>query len=72
MPQEQFFIVILNDHANLFIFYVIIKVYKLGATWLRRGLQNQRCMPRMRSLVNQAQININANDENFAGEAIAA
>lgn len=71
-PQEQFFIVILNDHANLFIFYVIIKVYKLGATWLRRGLQNQRCMPRMRSLVNQAQININANDENFAGEAIAA
>jgi hypothetical protein len=29
-------------------------------------------MPRMRTLVNQAQININANDENFAGEAIAA
>lgn len=44
----------------------------MGATWLRRGLQNQRCMPRMRTLVNKAQININANDENFAGEAIAA
>jgi hypothetical protein len=56
--------------------YVIIKVYILGATWLRRGLQNQRCMPRMRTLVNQTQININANDDNFVGadldEAIAA
>jgi hypothetical protein len=43
----------------------------MGATWLRRGLQNQRSMPRMRSLVKKAQINTNANDENFAG-AIAA
>lgn len=44
----------------------------MGATWLRRGLQNLKCMPRMRLLVNQTQLNINANDENFAGEAIAA
>jgi len=53
-------------------FYVILKVYSMGATWLRRGLQNRRCMPRMRTLVNQTQLNTNANDENFAGEAIAA
>ncbi len=53
-------------------FMLYLKCTK-GATWLRRGLQNQRCMPRMRTLVNQTQLNINANDENFAGgEAIAA
>ena len=44
----------------------------MGATWLRRRLRNPRCMPRMRTLEKQAQLNINANDENFAGEAIAA
>lgn len=38
----------------------------MGATWLRRGLQNQRCMPRLRHLVNQTQLNINANDEIYA------
>ena len=53
----------INYNKNLFI---------MGATWFRRGLQNQRCMPRMRTLVNQTQLNINANDKNFAGEAIAA
>ena len=47
----------------------------MGATWLRRGLQNQRCMPRLRLLVNQTQINTNANDEIYAEDesgAIAA
>ena len=62
----------LYSHLNM----LYLKCTILGATWLRRGLQNQRCMPRMRTLVNKAQININANDENFVGanldEAIAA
>lgn len=45
----------------------------MGATWLRRGLRNQRCMPRLRILVNKTHLNTNANDENFAdGDAIAA
>lgn len=44
----------------------------MGATWLRRRLRNQRCMPRRRSLVNKTQLNINANDDIFAGKAIAA
>ena len=44
----------------------------MGATWFRRGLRNLRCMPRMRTLVKKTQINTNANDENYAGEAIAA
>lgn len=44
-----------------------------GRLRFRRGLQNQRCMPRLRILVNKTRLNINANDENFAGEdAIAA
>ena len=47
----------------------------MGVTWLRRRLQNQRCMPRVRRLVNQTQINTNANDEMYAEDesgAIAA
>ena len=44
----------------------------MGVTWFRRGLQIQKGMPRMRSLVKQAQVNINANDENFADDVIAA
>lgn len=45
----------------------------MGATWLRRGLRNQRCMPRLRILVNKTHLNINANQEDFAaGEVIAA
>jgi hypothetical protein len=47
-------------------------MYIKGATWLRRGLRNLRCMPRLRPLVNQTQIKLNANDENFADDAIAA
>ena len=52
--------------------YLKIFMILLGATRFRRGLQNQRCVPRTGTLVNQSQININANDKNFAGEAIAA
>ena len=48
----------------------------MGATWLRRGLRNLKCMPRMRPLVKKTQININANNDTFdvevAEEAIAA
>ena len=37
----------------------------MGATWLRRRLRNLKCMPRMSTLVNQSQLNINANNQNF-------
>lgn len=47
-------------------------VQEMGATWLRRGLRNLKCMPRMRNSRKSDSLNINANDENFAGEAIAA
>ncbi len=39
----------------------------MGATWLRRGLRNRKCMPRMRNSRKSDSLNINANDENFAG-----
>lgn len=56
---------------QLWVAYVILE--DTGATWLRRGLQNLKCMPRMRLLAKQAQhLNINANENNFDGEAIAA
>jgi len=37
-----------------------------GATWLRRGSRNRRCMPRCSDLVNNAATKIVANDDNYA------
>lgn len=50
--------------------HVIIKLR--GRPWFRRGLQNLRCMQSLSKLLNQTQLNINANDAYFAEEAIAA
>lgn len=57
---------------DVIICYNIDVSSKRGRTWLRRRLRNLKCMPRMSTLVNKTQLNTNANDENFAGEAIAA